>query len=183
MPCRSGSRGARAGCRTRSAPCSVRSARRWCSAGPSSGGCRGRRSAARSCSMRACRRARARPETSAELCGSWVYTGRAMNGNANLPMIVLGAVGLVLVLLMLYMVPLRLWIAAKAAGASVGMLTLVAMRLRRVPPDTIVAAYISAVKAGLEIQVDLLEAHYLAGGRVEAVVNALISADKAGMNL
>jgi uncharacterized protein YqfA (UPF0365 family) len=70
-------------------------------------------------------------------------------------MIVLGAVGLVVVLLMLYMVPLRLWIAAKAAGASVGMLTLVAMRLRRVPP----------------------------GGRVEAVVNALISADKAGMNL
>src|SRR5215468_6759420 len=106
-----------------------------------------------------------------------------MNGTANLPMVVLGAVGLVVLLLMLYMVPLRLWIAAKAAGASVGMLTLVAMRLRRVPPDTIVAAYISAVKAGLEIQVDLLEAHYLAGGRVEAVVNALISADKAGMNL
>lgn len=106
-----------------------------------------------------------------------------MNGTANLPMIVLGAVGLVVLLLMLYMVPLRLWIAAKAAGAAVGMLTLVAMRLRRVPPDTIVAAYISAVKAGLDIQVNLLEAHYLAGGRVEAVVNALISADKAGMNL
>src|SRR5262249_61836236 len=105
-----------------------------------------------------------------------------MNGNPNVPMIVLGAVGLVVVLLMLYMVPLRLWIAAKAAGASVGMLTLVAMRLRRVPPDTIVAAYISAVKAGLDIQVNLLEAHYLAGGRVEAVVNALNSADKAGQD-
>src|SRR3954466_6483347 len=106
-----------------------------------------------------------------------------MNGNPNLPMIVLGAVGLVVVLLMLYMVPLRLWIAAKAAGASAGMLTLVAMRLRRVPPDTIVAAYLSAGQAGRGIRGALPEPHSLAGGRVEAVVNALISADKAGMNL
>src|SRR5258705_58930 len=52
-----------------------------------------------------------------------------MNGNANLPMIVLGAVGLVVLLLMLYMVPLRLWIAAKAAGASVGILLLAFARV------------------------------------------------------
>src|SRR5258706_16259630 len=106
-----------------------------------------------------------------------------MGANTNLPMIILGAAAVVLFLVVIYMIPLRLWIAAKAAGASVGMLTLVAMRLRRVPPDTIVAAYISAVKAGLDIRVNLLEAHYLAGGRIEAVVTALISADKAGMNL
>jgi uncharacterized protein YqfA (UPF0365 family) len=81
------------------------------------------------------------------------------------------------------MVPLRLWIAAKASGASVSMTTLIAMRLRRVPPDQIVNARISAVKAGLDVEVNLLEAHYLAGGRVEQVVNALISADKAGIEL
>lgn len=83
----------------------------------------------------------------------------------------------------LWLVPLRLWIAAAASGASVSMLTLIAMRLRRVPPDQIVNARISAVKAGLDVSNNMLEAHYLAGGRVDAVVNALISAGKAGMNL
>jgi len=101
----------------------------------------------------------------------------------NYTWIVVGSVVVLLFLLMLYMVPLRLWIAAKASGASVGMTTLIAMRLRRVPPEQIMNARISAVKAGLEVPVNLLEAHYLAGGRVEAVVNALISADKASMNL
>jgi uncharacterized protein YqfA (UPF0365 family) len=101
----------------------------------------------------------------------------------NLPMLIgLGAL-MTLVLVTMYLVPLRLWIAAKASGAGVSMLTLVAMRMRRVPPDQIMNARISAVKAGLSVPVNLLEAHYLAGGRVEAVVNALISADKAGMNL
>lgn len=101
----------------------------------------------------------------------------------NLPMIVVGILVLLAFVLVLYMVPLRLWIAAKASGAGVSMLSLIAMRLRRVPPDQIVNARISAVKAGLDVPVDMLEAHYLAGGHVEAVVNALISADKAGMNL
>ncbi|WP_437670089.1 flotillin-like protein FloA [Sorangium sp. So ce131] len=98
--------------------------------------------------------------------------------------IVLGGLVLVAVIAILYMVPLRLWIAAQASGAGVSMLTLIAMRLRRVPPDQIVNARISAVKAGLDgVTVDMLEAHYLARGRVEAVVNALISAGKAGMEL
>ncbi|MBI5545226.1 MAG: flotillin-like protein FloA [Deltaproteobacteria bacterium] len=96
---------------------------------------------------------------------------------------VLGVLGLTGFFTIIYMVPLRLWIAAKASGANVAMTSLVAMRLRRVPPDQIVNARISAVKAGLNVPVDSLEAHYLAGGRVEAVVNALISAEKAGMNL
>jgi uncharacterized protein YqfA (UPF0365 family) len=101
----------------------------------------------------------------------------------GLPVIAVGALTLLGIIVVLYLVPLRLWIAAKASGAGVSMLSLIAMRLRRVPPDQIVNAQISAVKAGISSSVDLLEAHYLAGGRVEAVVHALISADKAGMNL
>jgi uncharacterized protein YqfA (UPF0365 family) len=83
----------------------------------------------------------------------------------------------------LYFVPLGLWIAAFSSGAYVGIGTLIAMRLRRVPPSLIVKPRISAVKAGLDISVDQLEAHYLAGGNVERVVNALISADKANIAL
>ncbi|MGK3960772.1 flotillin-like protein FloA [Sorangium sp. So ce1151] len=98
--------------------------------------------------------------------------------------IVIGGLVLVAIIATLYMVPLRLWVAAQASGAGVSMLTLIAMRLRRVPPDQIVNARISAVKAGLEgVSIDMLEAHYLARGRVEAVVNALISAGKAGIEL
>lgn len=103
--------------------------------------------------------------------------------NVNLSLIAIGAAVLVALILILYMVPLRLWIAAKASSAGVSMLTMIGMRLRRVPPDQVVGAYISAVKAGIDVPVDQLESHYLAGGRVEAVVNALISADKANMNL
>ncbi len=83
----------------------------------------------------------------------------------------------------LYFVPVGLWIAAYSSGAYVGIGTLIAMRLRRVPPGVIVKPRISAVKAGLSISVDELEAHYLAGGNVERVVNALISADKAEMEI
>ncbi|WP_437494947.1 flotillin-like protein FloA [Sorangium sp. So ce1014] len=98
--------------------------------------------------------------------------------------IVIGGLVLVAIVATLYMIPLRLWIAAQASGAAVSMLTLIAMRLRRVPPDQIVNARISAVKAGLEgVSIDMLEAHYLARGRVEAVVYALISAGKAGIAL
>lgn len=82
-----------------------------------------------------------------------------------------------------WLIPIRLWIAALASGAHVGLFTLVAMRLRRVPPKSIVEPRISAVKAGLSIPLNLLEGHYLAGGNVQAVVNALISADKANIEL
>jgi len=92
------------------------------------------------------------------------------------------AIGVLFVMiLVLYLVPLRLWIAAWSSGAHVGLVTLIGMRLRRVPPDTIVTARISVVKAGLAISIDNLEAHYLAGGNVVRVVNALISADKANI--
>lgn len=85
--------------------------------------------------------------------------------------------------LLLYLVPLPLWIAAWASGAYVGLFTLIAMRLRRVPPATIVTARISAVKAGIELSINDLEAHFLAGGNVTRVVNAMISADKANIPL
>jgi uncharacterized protein YqfA (UPF0365 family) len=96
---------------------------------------------------------------------------------------VLGMVVIVVVVLalVLYLVPIPLWIAAWASGAYVGLFTLIGMRLRRVPPGTVVNARISAVKAGLEISINDLEAHFLAGGNVVRVVNALISADKANI--
>ena len=99
-----------------------------------------------------------------------------------------GGVGILIVVvlaifLLLYLVPIPLWIAAWASGAYVGLFTLVGMRLRRIPPNTVVTARISAVKAGLELSVNDLEAHFLAGGNVVRVVNAMISADKANIPL
>ena len=99
---------------------------------------------------------------------------------------VFGAVALLILVVvaltvLLYLIPIRIWIAAFASGAYVGLFTLVGMRLRRVPPGTVVTARISGVKAGLDISVDDLEAHYLAGGNVVNVVNAMISADKANI--
>jgi uncharacterized protein YqfA (UPF0365 family) len=90
---------------------------------------------------------------------------------------------IVVLAIVLYLVPLNLWIAAWASGAYVGLSTLVGMRLRRVPPSTVINARISSVKAGLAISLNDLEAHYLAGGNVVHVVNALISADKANIPL
>ncbi len=99
-----------------------------------------------------------------------------------------GAIGLLIavvagIIVILYLVPLPLWIAAWASGAYVGLITLIGMRLRRVPPGTVITARISAVKAGLDISVNDLEAHFLAGGNVVRVVNAMISADKANIPL
>ncbi len=98
----------------------------------------------------------------------------------GLGLIILAAAGLVLVL---YLVPIPLWIAAWASGAYVGLFTLIAMRLRRVPPSTVVTARISSAKAGIDISINDLEAHFLAGGNVVRVVNAMISADKANIPL
>jgi len=80
-------------------------------------------------------------------------------------------------------IPVGLWISAFAAGVRVGIFTLVGMRLRRVSPAKIILPLIKASKAGLDINVNQLEAHYLAGGNVDKVVNALIAAHRAEMNL
>jgi uncharacterized protein YqfA (UPF0365 family) len=95
----------------------------------------------------------------------------------------IAAVIIVSVIVLMYLIPIRLWVAAWSSGAYVGLITLIGMRLRRVPPTTVVTARISAVKAGLMISIDDLEAHYLAGGNVVRVVNALISADKANIDM
>ncbi|HEX2568362.1 MAG TPA: flotillin-like protein FloA [Polyangia bacterium] len=95
-----------------------------------------------------------------------------------------GLLAIVFFLVILSIVPIGLWITAKTAGAGISMLQLVAMRLRKVPPIIIVRARINALKAGLsDIAVDQLEAHFLAGGHVDLVINALISAEKAGIHL
>lgn len=83
----------------------------------------------------------------------------------------------------LHFVPLGLWISAMAAGSSVGIITLIGMRLRRVPPGQIVMPLIKANKAGLDINVNQLEAHYLAGGNVDRVIDSMIAAARAQIPL
>ncbi|HZJ83215.1 MAG TPA: flotillin-like protein FloA [Clostridia bacterium] len=80
-------------------------------------------------------------------------------------------------------VPVGLWISALAADVKVGILNLVGMRLRRVAPVRIVSPMIKATKAGLDISINKLEAHYLAGGNVDRVINALIAAQRADIPL
>jgi uncharacterized protein YqfA (UPF0365 family) len=82
-----------------------------------------------------------------------------------------------------YLIPVRLWIAALAAGVKVSIFTLIGMRLRRVAPAAIIGPKIMAEKAGLEVEINELEAHYLAGGNVVNVTNALIAAQKANIGL
>ena len=90
---------------------------------------------------------------------------------------------IVVFVLFVWLIPVRLWIAAWSSGARVGFGELIGMRLRRVSPGAVVNPRIAAVKAGLKTETNILESHYLAGGNVERVVNALISADKAGIAL
>lgn len=89
----------------------------------------------------------------------------------------------IIVSLFLHFVPLGLWISALAAGVNVGVFTLVGMRLRRVSPSQIVLPLVKANKAGLGVNVNQLEAHYLAGGDVDRVVDALIAAERAAIPL
>jgi uncharacterized protein YqfA (UPF0365 family) len=92
---------------------------------------------------------------------------------------------LVIFLLTLFLtfVPLGLWISALAANVKVSIFNLIGMRLRRVVPSRIVLPLIKAVKGGIGVNVNELEAHYLAGGNVDKVVDALIAAHRADLNL
>jgi uncharacterized protein YqfA (UPF0365 family) len=87
------------------------------------------------------------------------------------------------VLFFLHFVPVGLWVTAIFSGVRVGLGTLIGMRLRKVNPGDIVRPLISATKAGLDLDVNQMEAHYLAGGNVGRVVTALISADRANIDL
>lgn len=91
--------------------------------------------------------------------------------------------GLIVLFVFLYFVPVNLWITAIFSNVKVGLLELVGMRIRKVPPSIIVNSLITATKAGLNLSTNDLETHYLAGGNVPAVIRALISADKANITL
>ncbi len=91
---------------------------------------------------------------------------------------------IVVLLIFFYFVPIGLWITAFFSGVRVRIFRdLIGMRLRKVPPTQIIRPLIAATKAGIKLNTDKLEAHFLAGGNVSRVVTALISADKANINL
>jgi uncharacterized protein YqfA (UPF0365 family) len=116
-----------------------------------------------------------------------------MDENMFVVFLVIG--GIIAFFTFLYFVPVNLWITAIFSGVRVGLIELVFMRIRKVPPALIVNAMITATKAGLQVQEGNdstvkrnlksqdLETHYLAGGNVPQVIRALISADKANINL
>jgi uncharacterized protein YqfA (UPF0365 family) len=92
-------------------------------------------------------------------------------------------ISLVGLTILLWFFPVTLWFQALISGVKMSLLQLVLMRWRKVPPGTIVMAMITGTKAGLKLDPNELEAHYLAKGNVPKVVNALISADKANIDL
>ena len=97
--------------------------------------------------------------------------------------IIIAAVIVIVLALFFSFVPVALWISAMAANVHIGIGTLVGMRLRRVVPSKIVVPLIKATKAGIDLPINKLEAHYLAGGNVDRVVNALIAAQRADIPL
>lgn len=103
---------------------------------------------------------------------------------ATVTFVLLGFLALVVLIVFLYYVPFFLWVSALVSGVKISLIQLFLMRIRKVPAHVIVRAMIEAHKAGLsEVNRDDLEAHYLAGGNVEKVVHALVSASKANIDL
>ena len=92
---------------------------------------------------------------------------------------------LVLILLIVFFsfVPVGLWISARASGVKVSIGSLVGMRIRRITPSKLVYPLIKATKAGLDVTLSKMEAHYLAGGNIDRVINALIAAQRADIPL
>jgi uncharacterized protein YqfA (UPF0365 family) len=102
----------------------------------------------------------------------------------ELPFLVLIIVGaLFFILLFLYFVPVNLWITAVFSNVKISIMNLVLMRLRKVPPSIVVNAMITSTKAGLNVTTNEVETHFMAGGNVNNVIRALISADKANIPL
>ena len=98
--------------------------------------------------------------------------------------LIIGGLSLVFLWIILYFVPIGLWFSAMVSGVKISLLQLILMRWRKVPPTTIVSALIEGTKAGLTtLNANELEAHFLAGGHVANVVHALVSAQKANINL
>lgn len=97
-------------------------------------------------------------------------------------LLLIGAIG-VGIYILFYFVPVGLWFSALLSGVRISLIQLVFMRWRKVPPKVIVGALIEGTKAGLELNRNELEAHYLAGGHVAQVTHALVSASKANIDL
>ncbi|MBH1939638.1 flotillin-like protein FloA [Mobilitalea sibirica] len=105
-----------------------------------------------------------------------------MTGSTIGLIVLIGIIGLLIVLFFSF-VPVGLWISSLAANVRVSIFNLIGMRLRRVIPSRVVLPLIKATKAGLNLSVNQLEAHYLAGGNIDGVVNALIASERAGIEL
>ena len=106
-----------------------------------------------------------------------------MEAAGLLTVIILVVVAIVFLAVLFSFVPVMLWISAMASGVYVGLTTLVGMRLRRIAPARIINPLIKARKAGLDVTIEQLETHYLAGGNVDRVVDALIAAQRANIDL
>ncbi|BFT73384.1 flotillin-like protein FloA [Paenibacillus sp. P36] len=106
-----------------------------------------------------------------------------MNIEPGLYLVLLAAIIIIALSILLSVVPVMLWISALASGVRISIITLIAMRLRRVTPSRIVNPMIKATKAGLDLSINQLESHFLAGGNVDRVVNALIAAHRAKIHL
>ncbi|MCJ7806593.1 MAG: flotillin-like protein FloA [Clostridia bacterium] len=100
-----------------------------------------------------------------------------------IPLLLFVVLIIIFLAVILSFVPIGLWISALAARVPVGIFALIGMRLRRVAPIKIVVPLIKATKAGLDLNVNKLEGHFLAGGNVDRVVNALIAAQRAEIPL
>ena len=96
---------------------------------------------------------------------------------------IVAVLGLLAIWVIFYFVPVGLWFTALISGAHISLLQMVLMRWRKIPVSTIVSSMIEGTKAGLKLNPNSLEAHYLAGGNFRNVVHALVSAQKAGINL
>ena len=94
-----------------------------------------------------------------------------------------GGIILLTIILMLVMVPMKLWFRASVSGAHITMAKLVGMKMRKVDVKLIVPKYITARKAGIKISIDELENHCMAGGDIDRVVKALVAAHSANMDL
>ena len=105
-----------------------------------------------------------------------------MSFDTFLPILSILAVVFIIIIFFIF-VPIGLWISAFAANVKVSIFALIGMRLRRVVPVKVIVPLLKATKAGLNLSVNQLEAHYLAGGNVDSVVNALIASQRAEIDL
>jgi uncharacterized protein YqfA (UPF0365 family) len=104
-----------------------------------------------------------------------------MDPNFSLLLMVVGSI--IALFIFFYILPINLWFTAQLSGVRVSLLNLFLMRLRKVSPSLVVSAMITSTKAGLNLTSNDIETHYLAGGNVNSVIKALISADKANIPL